>query len=261
MAIKIDIKPTGIESAIVSAQFNEALNELEDNNYKIISIPQNAQLRIEQGKDAYISRNGNWVREGILYVPNGKNHFVRNSPILGSAKEATQAHREEKELFPTEIQIAEALKDSIEYTQKDITVPTKRLGEDPLSVFVIGGGDSAKAQLYGDFLKEAGIKKLPFWAVTDRDYINKQPETFARQVWFGVLGSRSVVNGDSGDLGDANGVRGVRSVSGEASAQKTSQGEKSELYSPSDLKGVLNSVGISGGIEKTILETLQQRKD
>ena len=260
MAIQVDIKPTGTESAVVSAPFDQALSELESNSYKVISIPQNAQLRIKQGKDHYVSRNGNWVREGVIYVPNGKNYFVRNSPILGSAKKATQAHREGKEFFLTEVQVAEALKDSIEYPQKDITVPTKRLGDEELTVFAIGGGDSAKAQAYGDFLKEAGIKEIPFWAVTDRNYINKQTSPFARQVWFRSLGSRSDVDGSYWDLNRAIGVRGVRSVSGEASAQNISQGEKSEPYSPTDLRSVLNSVGITGGIEKTIFEALNQRK-
>ena len=84
--LNIDILPSGLTSGVVSAPFDEAKAVLGSNGYEVISLPVNAELRIRQGEKANISQNGNYVREGVIYIPKKGNRLVRDSPILGSAK-------------------------------------------------------------------------------------------------------------------------------------------------------------------------------
>src|SRR3989344_5260037 len=142
MTIETDIKPSGIESGVVYAPFDKGKAELEDASFQIISTPKNAELRIQQGKDSFVSRNGNWVREGVLYIPRKGNYLTRHSSILQSAEEATQAHRECTEFYPTQEQVDLALKDSVKFPEKNVEIPVGRFGEEELIVFVIGNGDS-----------------------------------------------------------------------------------------------------------------------
>ena len=207
MEIQVDIKPTGIESAVVTAPFDEALKTLTEQRYGVISLAQNAQLRIQQGKDAYISRSGNWTREGILYVPGEKPKLVKNSPILFSAAQATEAHRKGKDFYPTKEQIESALTNSVDFPQENIEIPIDRFGSDALSVFAFDGEDEAIA--YGEFLRNAGIKKMPVYAV-DKNYVEKENQPFTRQMWFGDLDGRSGLNDDDRYLDFDGGLRGVK---------------------------------------------------
>jgi hypothetical protein len=188
MEITVDIRPTGIESAIIYAPFDKALAELQKNSYKLISLLQNAELRIQQGKDHYVSKNGNWVKEGVLYIPRERNKLVKVSPILESATEATQIHRNNKEFYPTREQIEQSLTDSVDFPEKTIEIPTNRFDSEVLTIYSFGGEKKAKA--YGKFLNDVGIKEMPIHAV-DKDYVNEQSQPFARQLWFGYLDYRS----------------------------------------------------------------------
>lgn len=205
MEITVDIRPIGIKSAIAYGPFDEALEFLTKNGYKLISLPQNALLRIRHGKDAYISQNGNWVKEEVLYIPKEKNKLVRVSSILESAKKATQAHRNGEEFYPTRKQIERSLTDSVDFPEETIEIPTNAFGSRALTVYAFGG--EIEARTYGRFLRESGIKKMPFYAV-NKNYVNKQSQPFARQLWFRLLGDWSGLDGRDGLL-DAR-VRGVK---------------------------------------------------
>ncbi len=212
MGIQVDVRSSGVESAYIAAPFDVAKAELEKEGYHIISNPQNAQLRIAQGKDSFVSRNGNLLREGILYLPGKESRLVRNSPILNSAGKATQEHREKREFYVTWEEAEEFLKDSIGFPRKNIEIPTKRLGDEELTIFAIGGGDSGKAGQYGDFLFDAGIEQLPIYALDSR-YVDQQSKPFARQLWFRNLGQWSDIYVDGRNLYSDWRVRGMRSVS------------------------------------------------
>jgi hypothetical protein len=194
---------------VVYAPLDKALEALTGEGYDIISLAQNSQLRIQQGKDADISRNGNWTREGVIYFPNGKPKLVRNSPILDSAKEATQAHKSREEFYPSQNQIDQALVDSIDFPQENIKIPTDRLSEEALTVWAFGG--EKEARTYGEFLREAGIKEMPVWLV-NKNRISRQNSPFARQIWFKYLGdgsglggyARSIMHGYAGRLCGVN---------------------------------------------------------
>jgi len=186
--ITVDIRPRGIESAIVYGPFDKALESLAKNGYEIISLLQNAELKIQQGKNHYVSKNGNWVKEGVLYIPRERNKLVKVSPILESATEATQIHRNNKEFYPTREQIEQSLTDSVDFPEKTIEIPTNRFDSEALTVYSLGGEKKAKA--YGKFLNDVGIKEMPV-LVDDKNYVNEQSQPFARQLWFGNLDYRS----------------------------------------------------------------------
>ncbi|MEK6840595.1 MAG: hypothetical protein AABX79_01440 [Nanoarchaeota archaeon] len=247
MEIIDDIKPIGVASRVVHAPFDKALESLTENGYDVISLPQNAQLRIQQGKNSYISKNGNWTREGILYVPNGKPKLVRNSPILNSAREATEAHRNGNEFYPTPEQVEKALVDSVDFPTQNIEIPADRFTEEPLTIYAFGGEEQARA--YGEFLKNAGIQKMSVWAV-DKGHVNKQSQPFARQMWLWYLDLESLLIGYYWFLDNDYWLRGVK-VGAEGTAQN------SESYTPKQISKVLNELKICG-LETQILDRLKR---
>lgn len=198
MEIQVDVKPTGIESAIAYAPFDKAKEALENKGYRIISLEENAGLRMQQGKDHSVSKNGNWTREGVLYLPDKRIMLTKNSPIMVNAKRATQAHRSGNEYFLTEEQIEQALIDSVKLSGESI--PTNRFKDNEVTNFAFGD----VAEQYGLFLKDAGIKEMPFYLTQTSD------KPFARQMWFGYLGDLSGLDGNYRVLDGDSSMRGVK---------------------------------------------------
>lgn len=253
MTIVNDIKPKGTDSAYSQLPFDEAKTELEQAGYRVISLEENAQLRIDEGKDAYASRNGNWVREDFLYVPKrDKVIFTKNSPIMKHPKEATQAHREGEEFYVDNQEVEEALESAIEVSYSQKPIPTNRFGESEIAVFAFG--DEKKAQEYGAFLEEAGINEMPLWIV-DQAYVDKEELPFARKLWFWDLVNGSDLNGYSRLLHYNNRVRGVREVREANEPQKNSENASVQLYSLEDIERALEESGFSGA-KKGLLEKL-----
>ena len=186
MALIRDIQPRGMSSIYIETSFDNGKTELEKEGYQIISLEQNAKLRIQEGKDAYVSQNGNWVKEGFLYIPNKGKFLAKASPVMAYPVEATEAHRQRKEFYLTDEQVEVSLKDSLKLPNKDFSVPTKKFGEEGITAYAFG--DSA--QNYGNFLKEAGIKEMPVWMVD-----NPGNKPFVRQAWFNWLDGGSRLNG------------------------------------------------------------------
>jgi hypothetical protein len=238
-SINVDIKPTGTESAYIEAPFDKGKDALEKVGYKIISLRDNALLRIQQGKDSFVSRNGNWTKEGFLYVPEKGVFLVRNSPIMDNAKQATDYHRKGNEFYLTQEQVDESLKDSVKTDGKSI--PTDRFKDDALTVFAFAD----VAEQYGNLLKEAGITEMPIRLVG----MEKKP--FVRQNWFRNLGDGSDLDGSDGrDLDDGNRVRGVRYAEGVAQ-------KNIEIYTIDQITKALTDIGHSGA-EKGLVNKLRQ---
>ena len=203
MEIQVDIKPTGIESAIVYAPFDEGKEALESRGYRIISLEENAKLRMQQGKEHYVSRNGNWTREGVIYLPDKRIVLTKNSPIMQNPKEATSAHRKGVDYFLTDEQVEQAMQDSIKLSLSGESIPTKRFKDNEVTNFAFGD----VAEDYGLFLKEAGIGEMPVYLANISD------KPFARQLWFGGLDYGYVLVGNYGrflDVGDR--LRGVKNL-------------------------------------------------
>ena len=213
MEIIQDIQPRGMYPDYVDAPFDKAKQDLESKGYSIISLEQNARLRIQEGKE----RNENWTREAFLCNPETNLWYLtKKSPIMDFPVEAVQAHREGREYLLTNEQVQRALENSVEV--KDREIPTDRFGEDPLAVYAFG--DSA--QDYGLFLKDVNkdvkIKEMPIWLPDSRE------KPFARQLWFRYLDDWSVLDGDYMGLLSGR-MRGVRDAEGIANA-KISTGNK-----------------------------------
>ena len=206
MGLNQDVSLDRIESAILFNSFADALSELRSKKYKIISLAQNADLRIRCGSDSYISQHGNWVKEAVLYTPNGFNKLIRLSPIVRFAKEATKLDRQGKEFYPTEKHIERILEDSIDYPQDSIEIPTNRFGLEALTIWAFGGEKEARD--YGKFLEEAGISKLPI-SVVGKDYVNKQEKPFVRQIYLRNLEFHSQLDGSLKNLFVMNRMRGI----------------------------------------------------
>ncbi|MEK6897537.1 MAG: hypothetical protein AABW93_03335 [Nanoarchaeota archaeon] len=207
LEILVDVRPTRIESVRIHAFFDEALEILTEKGYGVISLAENAQLRIQQEKDSYISRNGNWTREGILYIPNENPRLVRDSPILFSEVEAVLAHKNGNEFYPTKNQIEKSLADSIDFPAESIEIPTDRFDSDALTVFAFGGEQQARD--YGEFLRNAGINKMPV-SVVCRNRVNKQSQPFVMQMWFRNLNNISELDCSYRDLRGAHRLRGAK---------------------------------------------------
>ncbi|MCX6749362.1 MAG: hypothetical protein NTW17_01285 [Candidatus Pacearchaeota archaeon] len=233
-----DITPTGIASAYVEAPFDEGKEALESRGYNVISLEDNARLRIQQGKDAFVSRNGNWVREGVLYVPKKGIFLTKNSPIMLNPKEATNAHRKGKDYFLTGEQVEQSLVDSIELSGE--AIPTNRFGENPTTAYAFG----EIAEQYGNFLKEAKINKISIWLA------DLQDKPFARQMWFRDLGGGSGLDGDGRDLGIDGRLRGVK-IGAEGTASNFVG------YTEKQISEVLKRLKLQG-LEGQILSGLRQ---
>ena len=246
--VNVDIKPREITSAYLVAPFDQGKEAVEKADYRIISLEENARLRIQEGKDHDVSRNGNWVREDAVYVPNKGKFLTKNSPIMAKAKEATQAHRDRKDFYLTSEQVEQALVGSILLDVERLPklddgtpyVPTNRFKDNPITVYAFG----KEAENYGAFLREAGINKMPI------ELTELQEKPFARKVWFRGLDGGSVLGCYYGGLDVDYWVRGVRD-----SAEGTAK--NFEAYTPAQITEVLKAKGLTG-IESLLLDALRQ---
>ena len=82
-----------------------------------------------------------------------------------------------------------------------------------------------------------------------------EDKPFARQLWFRYLDGGSELDSNNRNLNYDCRVRGVRS-SGEASAQKISEGSQSELYTPEQIRTALGKANLSG-IEAILFKSLK----
>ena len=197
--INVDVKPALIYSACIDAPFDEGKEALEQKDYSIISLEENAALRRQQGKESPVSKNGNWVREGVIYVQNKGTFLTKSSPIMANPKEATACNRKGQWYYLTDKQVEESLEGSIMFP-KERELPTDRLGEIELTSYAFGN----EAKDYGLFLKDAGIKELSILLA------NIEETPFAVQLWFRGLGDRSELDGNGRGLDGNYRVRGVR---------------------------------------------------
>ena len=239
-----DIKSTGISSAYFEAPFDKAKAELEKQNYEIISLEDNARLRISQGEGEIVSQNGNWVKEGVIYILKKGRFFTPNSPVLEQPDKATDAHRKNKEYFVTNEQIEKALENSVQVPYNLNPIPTDWFGKEPITDFCFG----KSAKDYGLFLKKAGINEMPLWLNNER-YVNSQKESYANQLWFNRLDYRSGLVGNSWYLDYSGRLRGVC---------KDAEGVASQnLVSYEKIEKALNELGFSG-LKENLIDKLKQ---
>jgi len=236
-------------SAYIGEPFDEAKEVLEAEGYRIISLPEMARLRVQEGKDSSISQSGNWVREGFIYVPGRKVCIARHSPILDNANDAVKCSRNGQFYPLSDEQVEKALSESVEISYNQKPVPTKRFGDDEVTRFLF----KEFAKEYGEFLKEAGVSEMPFYVV-DQDYAQKQTKPFAAQAWLGSVDDRSELDGDDyGGLDGSSRRRGVKD-SAEGTAPKNPQVES---YTLKQIREALKRAKLQG-IESILIDALKE---
>ena len=233
----VDVKPRGIASAYIVAPFDEGKESLAKEGYKIISLQENARLRIQESKEADVSKNGNWVREGAIYVPGKGKFLTKLSPIMTNAKQATDRHRQGHDFYLTDAQVEQSLADSVELSVKSI--PTNRFADCDITAYAFG----EEAKKYGEFLKEVGIEEMPIWTA------DLQDKPFVRQVWFDGLDYWSELDCSGRYLSNVSGVRGV-CESAEGTAKNF------EAYTPAQIEKTLKQLGFSG-VTKSLVDRLR----
>jgi len=252
MIIKHDVMPMQInDSILVRADFDEGLRTLKREGYRLISVEENAILRMQQScypvffkdirggnrakrvrmfekykhlwdystKEIVCCEYGNFVSQGILYVPNKGIFLTNNSPVLDNPEKATQALKQRKEYYISSEQIEKGLADSVEILPIGSKIPLKRFGEDPATVFLFG----KHAKDYGEFLekttKEGSYPNGRFkedptiekYFCFDLSYINKKKKKpFANQLYFDEFRERK----SNHIIGDNNLIRFYCSVRG-----------------------------------------------
>lgn len=152
----------------VEDPFDEALNELKENNCKLISARDLAYARIQDGntkgtKESLLCSNYFNIREGILYLPKVKKSIalVRTSLCLEHPKEAVERQKNNRELFINEREADAYLKRRdtlIINPMDDKRIPTNRFAENEITVWIFQ--DQAKD--YGLWLKANGAPLTHF---------------------------------------------------------------------------------------------------
>lgn len=199
-----DIDRENTSSGYLTGSFDECKFELESKGYKILSLEQNVRLRMFAGKKAYISRNGNWTREAILYLPNKGNFLVRESPAIKNSRKATESHRKIQEMELTEFQINEALKNSIKLPNKSFEIAIEEFDKKSEYKKILEFMFGYYIKEYKEFLIKSKIKKISFFLDNIRD------KPFFRQVWFSGNISKFRIFGDYLGLDLPLWVRGIK---------------------------------------------------
>jgi hypothetical protein len=232
-----DIKPT-IVSAYVNAPFDQSKEMLVKADYEIITAEQNAGLRMQYGKDAFVSKNGNYVKEGCVYVPSKGRFITRGSLVMASPNQATESHRNRNEFYVSQEQIDSVIGNSVQVPFEQSVIPTNRFGKDPVTVFLFG----QSAQKYGEFLMEAKIDNMPLY-FNDKNYVDSKDKPFANQLWLSRLALNSAVYGNliAGYLGYSSTVRGVK-LSAEGATPKNAE----KTYTLNQILTTLKAGNLSG---------------
>ena len=136
MKITRDITTGKLQSAYVEAPFDEGKSALEKARYRIISAEENAKLRVQEGAESYISLNGNWTREGFIYVPKKGIFLTKNSPIMENPTKAIDANREGGMYFINNSQVESSLVDAVRVSKTEI--PTNRFADEEMTSYLFG---------------------------------------------------------------------------------------------------------------------------
>lgn len=162
---------------------------------------------------------GNFVKEGVLFIPKRGNFFVKCSPMVESPYEVRKANEDtpiisckncggdilkrrdfcpkcrsfvpkseipndyynDKKFYPSKRQIEKSLENSIKYPSENTKIPTNRFGEEEFTLFAFG----KRAKEYGEFCKSCGLDEMPIEVPFNQDYVNNEKSGFATQVYLG----------------------------------------------------------------------------
>lgn len=190
------------------APFNKgkkAVDSAEGGKFKIPRIWLNQQVREERGYEDDVSKNGNWVLEGILYV---KDKRIINPTGLSylHPNEAVKSHSQGGEYTLetcTQDEIERAIANGLEIkaddldSDGDLVIPCKDFGSNQYSLFLFGGEGkdkekSKRAENSGEWLIKSPqeINKITLYLDKQKN-IKKVGKDYATQMWFRDLNWRS----------------------------------------------------------------------
>ena len=209
--IDVDVRLKQITSANLEiVSFGEGRIRLESEEYKIISLKENARLRINEGIESIVSQDGNWVSERIVYIP-GKGKFLTKIPFsMQEAIEATNEDKKGDDFYLTDEQIERTLACSIQLPDENFEIPLKEFGKDTkygkITKFIL----EEEAKNYGRFLKrhlkKFRVKEIPVHTVKMQD------KPFTRQLWFCSIEPRARLFSDDKPLYSFGRIRGIKEV-------------------------------------------------
>lgn len=176
-----NINKKEIKSISVEGPFYEGLSRLENQGYRVISLEENARLRMQEGGDSYASKNHNWVREGEIYIPkNNSTYITKNSPIISNFEKAIKYDKSQEYFYLANKQIETLLQDSVKiHPNSKLEIPTDRFDEEEVTNFCFG----EVAKDYGLFLKDLGVSQMEIGVTGEKvcDYSGYPP--FANQLY------------------------------------------------------------------------------
>ncbi|GEM_PF-1504487 len=196
-----DITSGVLHSARIVAPLDVGLRTLKQERYEPISLEEQARLRVQEGgPDSSVSDLSNVVRQGVLYMPDGKIVLTKRNPILENVEDAMEAYRTGGRFYVTDEQAERAMEDSVDLRGRNI-IPTINLAEDSRTASIFG----KNARSYGDFLFYKEVYGMPILLAQTED------RPFVNLVWFSNLGKNSAIDGTGAHL-DKNSyhLRGVR---------------------------------------------------
>jgi hypothetical protein len=246
----IDGPIRGIESAYVDAPLVPGQMILENAGYQVISLEENAKLRVREGLDSEVCTKGNYVMEGVIYTSDRGVFLTKKSPIIDAYRDRNKGWSVFDVSFPIlPSQVEDALTHSFKVsdggTGQNINklIPIERIPDDPLCVWVFG----TSVKDYSELLKEAGHREMRFWGWFDFDGNSKNlNHPYAKQIFFqSVSKLRSWHDFFSAGLTiEGNKVRGIKHIK--------------EHYSPEQISQSLRTLNLTG-LEKSILSNLRKR--
>jgi hypothetical protein len=236
-----------LTTAISFGVFEELVPQFSLRGFKLISLEENAWLRISRGKYSPECWTGNFLREGFMYIPGRGAYLIRHSPINDNLKTSRMANSLGSEYHVTLKESERHLKNAVQipYDLKEIKVSDFETNS--ITQFAFGSAVSE----YANFLKDANVDKLPIWLLPE-GLVDGQSQPFIRQAILRCMDNWSGLIGSHADLHLPYGVRFS------SSKYKGKVDDHSEVYSVEEIMHALRVSSLSG-LEIPILRALRQR--
>lgn len=208
----------------VEAAFDQAQEIIRASNGTLASARDVARARMQEGEKERVSLYGSLVKESLVYIPNQSPLLIREPPIVNPvwARNATQAHRENREFYLEET-VAQGYAEQAEEdrfkplyerrvlrmpTNEDYRIQTYSFDKEKAAKFLFG----PYAKSYGNFLRSLDIKSVPVRLV-NKDAVNSSARPFLRGLNFERVifpWEPSELRGSLRTLHYEWGVRGIR---------------------------------------------------
>ena len=151
-----------------------------------LSAEENARLRIRDGRDSCISRQGRYTSEDVLYVPTRGRFIIKNSLIMKNPRGFAEERKYGRELCIPDKLIENILHNSVNIPYGKGEIFTGSIVDDEVGAYLFG----KQTRAYGKFLEEHGINEIPI-GLFGIDYVDGQTQAFVRELWLYSLDCRS----------------------------------------------------------------------